>query len=133
MEEKREIKKERSLGVALLGTYLVLNGLVVFIILIMSLFKPVRFAYLMVEEGLLGIRTFIWGIVSLVVGWNILKFREWARKTIVIASPIFLCSLLLGIAFQKISLGPRVIDLTMLIALIYFFTRPLVKKQFKNK
>jgi len=65
-------------------------------------------------------------IVSLAVGYNLLKLKEWARKAVIILSII---GIALGV-FTFVTFCPTKFVPVLAPIIIYYFTRPKVKEQF---
>ncbi|UCC96004.1 MAG: hypothetical protein JSW40_04440 [Candidatus Omnitrophota bacterium] len=131
------VEKKRSVGVTVLAIIYMLNmPITILITAIIFSFISKRlsfsvFPYIIkgiIEKGSMFMGVHIIGfIVGIIIGYNILKLRDWARKLVIFLSII---ELVLSL-FSFVTLSPT--KIVPFFGLIYlcFFTRPKVKEQFK--
>lgn len=123
--------KKKPIGVLIFGGFLILNGLTPFVLSIALLFKPIDFAAVFVEKGILTGWSIIIGAGVIALGWNIIKLREWARRTIVIISWLSICAGILvffAVRDERIS---SIFSVAIFLLVARYFTHPKVKEQFK--
>ncbi|GEM_PF-3225884 len=87
------MEKKRSIGVAILGILTILGGLVCLPLLFDS--KPFVDFYVKPFGMILFVLSIPLSIMEIVLGWNILKLKEWSRKYLVILSVAYAVSIFL--------------------------------------
>ena len=122
------MEKKRSVGVTIFGYLIIISG----ILAIAWNWKnfPV-FADARLKNFLIICNTLL--VSSLIYGLGILMLKDWARKLALIVNIVVLVAYPSLLYIWKIS-GPTfaiVVSIGFPIAILYFFTRPKVKEQFK--
>lgn len=146
--ENEESSFKPSIGVMMFGMYIILTSLNGFVHLFLKL-RNWKEAGLP-DWGLLNNSLLILPIITLILGINILRLKEWARKGVVIFSsfmmvfvPIMFYLLVFNHKLEGLTLNgakhfPVSFFIVILTAIIfgipsiYFFTRFKVKEQFKK-
>ena len=117
------MEKKRSKGVAFLGFWLIVQGVAFFVIPIVE----------NIPSGLIIGLPIV--LIIIFMGIGILKLVNWIRIMAVILHIMggLFCLATATIAFfnQPIVAIPLLIPLTIFIGIVYFFTRPKVKEQFR--
>ena len=130
------MNQKTSLGVTIFGWLAIILGAVSFLFNLRT-----TFIYLKEEGIFITLITFlifcnIANVLQIIYGIGVLQLREWARKMAIIMSIVVLIIypllyLIFGIVLTYKNLIVMMITLGFPIAIIYFFTRPRVKAQFK--
>jgi hypothetical protein len=124
----------RSAGVSMLGGYMILSSIQA--IIGICYFNPDA-SYAIKILGVITVP------ISIILGFNILKLKEWARKgfvyyciIIVLVTPFCFTNSLLRAKLKGTPIPISILELTIFLLLIlslplFFITRPKVKAQFK--
>ena len=138
-----------SIDVKMFGAYIILSSLNGLILLLSKLnnWKETGLP----DYGVLNEILLLLPIVTVILGMNILRLKEWARRGVIIFSglimilpPIIFYVLFVnhkiqGLTSDEVRAFPVSLTLVILMSAIvgipqmYFFTRPSVKEQFNNK
>lgn len=73
-------------------------------------------------------------IIQLVIGIGLIRLREWARKTAIIFYLLFIAAMVpLALLFEDraVIISDKIPQWCLAIAMVYFFSRPRIKQQFK--
>lgn len=142
------MEKKRSKGVTIFAfslLYFPITGIIRFVIIAAFSYRVreifVKPSYLQVAYKSPPFQLFL-ALVFILLIWGIFKLKKWAYPLLLVASSIFIISLSYGLIrlFKYISLGNPVdpliiiepaIILCYFVGLVYFFTRPKIKEQFK--
>lgn len=146
----KEIEKsfqKPSIDIKMFGTYIILSSLNGLILLLFKLnnWKETGLP----DFGVLNDVLLVLPIVTVILGMNILRLKEWARKGVIIFSGLIMISppiifyvlfvnhKIQGLTSDEVRAFPVSLFLVLLMSVIvgapqmYFFTRSSVKEQFK--
>lgn len=118
------MNNKRSIGVTLFGWFYIINGLAEFIEIIWHFIKPLDKS---VEE--LNVYGPIIGILFISIGIGLLKLKEWARIAMLILASIAI----VVSPFLILSKPTNNVIVILLFScfILFFFTRPKLKEQFR--
>ena len=116
------MEKKRSVGVTIFGWYFILVNLIA--LLIIRLLRPEDFLNNLTERPIVIVRL----IVYLIIGIGILKLKNWARIGTIVIGIFYIIAAPVAILTANIV---GILFLLSGISMLYFFTRPKVKEQFK--
>jgi len=140
MTKKRNAMfRKRSIGVTIFGFLIVIGGIIGFFwnfIFYLYLYRFGDIRIVLLRTFVIFCNTMI--ILSIIYGIGILRLKEWARKMAIIVSAAILIIyplliFIFNVSFVRLNILAIVITLGFPLGIIYFFTRPNIKKQFLNQ
>jgi hypothetical protein len=130
------MEKKRSVGVTVFGILFIVQSIIILILAVIEYLVTASYG-----ATAFPVARLIYIILLLLVGLGLLGLKSWAEKLIlfiivplfVIALPYFQFIKLKGLDTPKINLARFIEAIRILygMLLLYFFTRPKVKEQFK--
>jgi len=140
------MEKKSSVGVIIFGVILILWGVLSSIGTLIDYFVVASYAGRSYEgpapSVLKYMQQFLYCIFLIILGFGLIKLKEWARKSaLFIFAPLFVIILpfhnffmFVYIAKSKLLFAQllEIVRIILGVATLYLFTRPKVKEQFKQ-